>query len=196
MSKDRYIFSPIKRKMLLLLLAGVILSFIRSPRTQRMVFKTVRKEWKMINRRYLYAIIREFRRDRLINYQEIEDGIVRIELTEKGKKRALAFNIDNITIKHPFSWDGKWRIVIFDIPEKKRQGRDALRNKIKELGFYELQKSVWVYPFPCKDEIDFIVEFFELRNYVRYGELVSLTLEEELLKEFDLSLPLLKKIRR
>jgi DNA-binding transcriptional regulator PaaX len=38
-------------------------------------------------------------------------------------------------------WDEKWRIVAFDIPEKFKTGRDALRRKLKEVGFHELQKK-------------------------------------------------------
>src|SRR3989339_49786 len=66
-------------------------------------------------------------------------------------------------------WDGKWRFIVFDVPEKFRTGRDALRWKIKKLGFYELQKSVFIFPYKCEDEINFIIEFFGIRKYVRYG---------------------------
>ncbi len=48
-----------------------------------------------------------------------------------------------------------------------KRSRDALREKLKELGFYELQKSVFVFPYKSEDEIDFIIEFFEMRQYVR-----------------------------
>lgn len=40
-------------------------------------------------------------------------------------------------------WDGKWRIIIFDIPEKNRQIRNLLRYRLKEWGFIKWQKSVW-----------------------------------------------------
>ncbi len=89
-------------------------------------------------------------------------------------------------IKKSAIWDRKWRVVFFDIPEKKRKARDALRNKLRELGFRELQKSVFVHPYSCQSEIDFIVEFFEIRPYVRYGELTNLTNEAELKLRFDL----------
>ena len=56
--------------------------------------------------------------------------------------------------------DGEWRIVIFDIPEKFKKAREALRMKLKELGFLELQKSVFIFPYECEDEINFIVEVF------------------------------------
>ena len=83
-------------------------------------------------------------------------------------------------------WDGKWRLVIFDIPEEIRKGRDALREKLRKLGFYELQKSVFVFPHECKDEVDFVIEFFGLREYVRYGVLESIDNNFHLKKVFNL----------
>ena len=62
-------------------------------------------------------------------------------------------------------------MVAFDIPEKYRQGRDALRNKLKNIGFRELQKSVFVAPYNCKEEILLLVELFKLEKYVRFGVL-------------------------
>ena len=85
------------------------------------------------------------------------------------------------------NWDGKWRLVVFDVPEKLKKGRNALREKLKKIGFYELQKSVFVFPYKCKDEVDFIVEFFNLRKYVRFGVLESIDNELDLKKVFDLN---------
>ena len=180
------IFSPNKRKVLLLLQAGFALSLTLSPKRQIWILKQLAKEWKNINRQYLYRIIREFKYEKLVDWKEMTDGSVSIVLTENGKKWALRFNIEEMKIKKPPKWDEKWRIVFFDVPEKVRKARDALREKLRELGFYELQKSVFIFPFPCKDEIDFIVEFFEMRNYVRYAEIVNLTNEEELKIYFEL----------
>jgi len=84
-------------------------------------------------------------------------------------------------------WDGKWRIVVFDIPEKKKGVRNALRRKLKELGFYELQKSVFVFPYECGNEIEFIVEFFELRPYVRTGVLEKIDNTTHLKRIFKLA---------
>ncbi len=91
-----------------------------------------------------------------------------LTLSENGKKRLLEFNLDQMAIKKPRRWDGYWRIVIFDIPEKKKQGREALRSKLKQLGFYQLQKSCFIHPFNCKSEIDFISEIFEVSPYVNF----------------------------
>lgn len=93
-------------------------------------------------------------------------GKVIINLTEKGKKRKLSYDLEEIKVPQPSVWDGKWRLVIFDIPEKYRDGRSALRNKLIQMGFLQFQKSVWVYPFPCENEIDFVCEYFSLARYV------------------------------
>lgn len=77
-------------------------------------------------------------------------------------------------------------MVLFDIPEKIRKGRDALRDKLKDLGFYELQKSVWVHPYPCEDEINFITEVFDLRPYIRFAEIAKITNEAKLKLHFKL----------
>ena len=83
-------------------------------------------------------------------------------------------------------WDKKWRMVIFDIPETQKKARYALRAKLKELGFYPLQKSVWVHPFECRDEIDFIIEFFNVSSYVRLAEVNHFDGEKFIKEEFDL----------
>lgn len=44
--------------------------------------------------------------------------------------------------------DNKWRLVVFDVPEKKRGARNKLRSVLKIYGFKRYQKSVWLYPYP------------------------------------------------
>lgn len=98
-------------------------------------------------------------------------GLIRVEyrsqqiyisLTKEGKRRAGKYQIDDLMIKKPKKWDGKWRVLIFDIANKQRIKREALRGKIKELGLYQLQKSVWVYPYDFKKEALLLKEFFGL----------------------------------
>jgi len=111
-----------------------------------------------------------------------------LEITDLGRKELLRYDIDELQIRKSKLWDGKWRIVIFDIPERFRNGRIALSRKLKELGFYSLQKSVFVFPYECENEIDFIREFFDVKKFVIL--LYSLTLGDYhdliLKKHFDL----------
>src|SRR3990167_8974616 len=156
--------SPLKQKLLLLLLAGLALGLTRSPKKYFLILKSIPKELRAMDKGNLYRVIKEFEEDRLVSYKEEKNGKVTMVLTELGKKRALSFQLDEVSVKWPVRWDRKWRLVFFDIPEKKRAARDALRMKLKDLGFRELQKSVHISPYPCKDEIDFLVEFFEARR--------------------------------
>jgi len=182
----KYYYSSTKQKIILLLMTGLALSFSKSPNQYFKIIKNVSKEWKKINRRTLYRTIKEFKYNRLIDFKEESDGIVSIILTNKGKKEALRYNIENMKIQKPIRWDKKWRFVIFDIPEKKRVVREILRKKLNNLGFCQIQKSVWVYPYECKKEIDFLVEFFEVRNYVRYLSADFVTNDVELKLLFNL----------
>ena len=87
-----------------------------------------------------------------------------ISLTAEGKKLAGKYKIDDLKIKKPKKWDKKWRIFIFDIADKQKTKREALRGKLKELAFFLLQKSVWVYPYDFKKEIQLLREFFGLAD--------------------------------
>ena len=179
-------FGVLKKKVLLLLLAGISLALTKRPDYQWKIIKKTSKEWEKINQERLKEIIKEFYQEKLVEYKEKPNGSIEIILTEKGKLKALEGKIDELEVEIPKTWDKLWRVVIFDIPEKKKRARDALRRKLKELGFLELQKSVFIFPYECKDEIEFIVEVFEIRRYVRYLVVKEITNEEELLLKFKL----------
>jgi len=158
----------LKQKIILLLMAGVALGFSRSSLQHYRIYKNIGKEWKKINERKLKEGISELYRSKIVKEKANPDGSFTFVLSEKGKLKALTYHFNQIEIKKE-TWDKKWRIVFFDVPEKYRWGRDSLRKKLKELGFYELQKSVFIFPYECKDEIDFIVEYYGIRKYVRFA---------------------------
>jgi len=85
-----------------------------------------------------------------------------IGLTSRGEIEAEKCKITMMTISQPEKWDGKWRLVMFDIPESKRTMREALRRKLKGLGFASFQKSAWIYPYPCQAEINILGDSFGL----------------------------------
>jgi len=86
----------------------------------------------------------------------IRSGKTFISLTKKGEDAAEKALLQKYTIPEPVLWDGKWRLVIFDIVEDKKYMRRKLRLMLRNTGFYLLQDSVWVYPFPCDEFIQIV----------------------------------------
>ena len=127
-----------------------------------------------------------FKKRRLIEFKRKDDSTFEIFVTEKGKKRALGDMYQGLDVKKPVKWDGLWRIVIFDIPERKKVERDGFRWKLNQMGFYRLQDSVFVMPYSCEEEIDFLVSVFNIGAYVRFFKTLSLNSDLDLKKYFNL----------
>ncbi|MBI2355729.1 MAG: hypothetical protein HYV13_00800 [Candidatus Doudnabacteria bacterium] len=137
------------------------------------------------HRRKVYLSLRNLEQRKLIGISK-EDGKTVVRLTKNGQNKFLKYKLEELHIKKPAKWDKLWRAVIFDIPEKYKQGRESMRAKLRELGFYRLQKSVWVYPYACEDEIDFISELYEVRPFVRIMLVKSIDIQKDLIKQFGL----------
>ena len=101
-----------------------------------------------------------------------------ISLSEEGKVLAKKYSIDELKIRKPKKWDRKWRILIFDIEEKYRSKREALRGKLKELGLYQLQKSVWVCPYHFQEEVDVLRDFLGFEG-VAMTVIIACEIEKE-----------------
>lgn len=183
--KFEKIKSPIKKKILILLFGGLSLSLVHSPVKQLRILKQMSKEWRKINRKELIRNLRELYDYGYISWKEKSDGTCEIVITKQGVSHVKLLDLENLTLKKPHKWDGTWRIVFFDIPEKERRARNALREKLRDLGFYEMQKSVFVLPYECQDEINFVVSVFNIKPYVQYAEMTNSTNELELRRFFD-----------
>lgn len=83
-------------------------------------------------------------------------GSRRVMLTEKGRAMIETVHANEYHIPEPAFWDGKWRVVMFDIREKRRRTRSQLRSLLAGAGFLRLQDSVWVYPYPCDEFIGLV----------------------------------------
>lgn len=121
------------------------------------------KKWQKYKKRNVYETFRRLKKQGCIRIEKRNRQFY-IRLTEKGKKIAGWLQIDELKIKRSKKWDGKWRILIFDISQMKKIYRELLRGKLKELGFYLLQKSVWIQAFDCRDEIEVLRNFFGLNH--------------------------------
>jgi DNA-binding transcriptional regulator PaaX len=144
------------------------------------------KNFKKYPKRKIYDTFYTLKRQGMIKIRK--DGHqIYISLTEKGKKKAGVFQINSLEIKKPKRWDKKWRVIIFDISELKRTYREAFRGKLKELGFYPLQRSVWVHPFNCEPEVNLLKDFFGLSDSeLRLMVVEKIDGEKEIKKFFSL----------
>lgn len=167
MKRKRIKFGTIRQKIILLLLAGVAFSFAHSPKLQWRIIKDIPKEWKKIDQKALKRSIRNLYRSRLISFKENQDGTTTVFLNKAGEQLAITYNLNQMKLAKQNQWDGKWRIVMFDIPEKHKKARDAFRFHLKQLGLLEYQKSVFITPYPCAKEIEYLREFWRVKKFVR-----------------------------
>lgn len=146
------------------------------------------KKFKKQKEYYLQRSLSSLQNKRLVSLTE-KSGEIVINITEQGRRKVLEYKLDDMVIKPQKSWDKKWRLVIFDIPEEKKLARNILREKLKEIGFSMVQKSVFILPYPCKDEIDYIRELYELYKYVNYFEVSVLDaqIEKKLKNKYKLT---------
>jgi len=167
MSKYKYYFRKPKSEIIKDILSGlaavgVVTVAATSPYFAINLWKNFkwRKRYKKQNIRNAFY---KLNRDGCIEVKKRNHQIY-ISLTPQGKRKAGRLQIDSLEIKKPKKWDKKWRIVIFDIAQLKRFYREIFRGKLKELGFHPLQKSVWIHPFDCHDEIETIKDFLYLTD--------------------------------
>jgi len=165
MSKYKYFFKRTKSEVIkdilqYLLVTGAIYVAAASPYFTIKLLSNIQR-WNKYPKKKLSNAFYRLKKQGCLNI-ESKNHQIYISLTEEGRKKAGWLQIDALEIKKPKKWDRKWRLVIFDISQPKKTCREALRGKLKELGFYPLQKSVWAIPFNCRDEIELLKEFFGL----------------------------------
>ena len=141
---------------------------------------------KNYNQSQINRTLKNLKKSQMIILKE-QDGKFLVELGEKGKRKIKEIALDELKNKKPKDWDGLWRVIVFDIPENNRIGRDALRGRMNSLGFYQLQKSVWAFPYNCEKEIELLVELFDIFPYVNFLEVKKVKNDSALKKHFGLS---------
>lgn len=121
-------------------------------------------------------ILKELKRQGLVHITQ-KDDTISYTLTPAGAHRLQRVMVEEVRIPRPKKWDKKWRIVTFDIPVKQSAGRAAFTQHLQNLGFFMIQKSMWVYPYPCFEQIDKIAGHY---NILRYCTLLEVGRLDEL----------------
>jgi DNA-binding transcriptional regulator PaaX len=175
----------ITEEILRMLLAGVAIYITAgSSAGARRVIKGFRQEW---NRNTARRAMERLQRKKLIEYCEKPDGTIVAVITYAGKRKVKELDIDTLEVQKPSIWDKRWRIVTFDIAEKRKKGREALREFLKRTGFHQLQKSMYVHPYSCRAEIELVQEIFSLpKREVLYFSTDRVPDESALKKKFGL----------
>lgn len=115
-----------------------------------------------------------------------KNGTRYIELTAGGKKVAGRAAIEALKLSSKKTWDHIWRIVLFDIPEAHKNSRDGFAANLKRIGFIQIQKSAFVFPHPCLEELEVLADFHGVAHFLNFIEARSISGDEKLRKHFKL----------
>lgn len=107
-------------------------------------------------------------RERLVRKGLLYYDSNKLYLTSSGAAALRRLELADYKLQKPKRWDGKWRVLIFDIPEKRRGLRDKVRRTLTTVGFVRLQDSVWLYPYDCEDLIVLLKADFKIGKDLLY----------------------------
>jgi len=113
--------------------------------------------------------------------EKIIGGRKTFNLTTKGKLR-----YESLKEKKTKRWDGKWRLVSFDVYEKNRNKRNLLRKELQSYGFQMIHQSTWAYPYPCDEYIALLKSDLSFGKNVQYMLVEYVDMHRELKEMFNL----------
>jgi phenylacetic acid degradation operon negative regulatory protein len=87
------------------------------------------------------------------------------KFTKKGRIWLKASSARHFKLNYGV-WDKKWRVIVFDIPQSMHKERNYLRRKLQHLGCYMLQKSIFVFPYSCSEELGYLCSNIGIGDYV------------------------------
>lgn len=134
------------------------------------------------NREVVKSAADRLKRKGLIKF---EDG--RYSLTALGDTVWQRWQLSGYKLGKQNKWDRKWRVIIFDIPEKKRKTRTEVRRIFTQAGLRRLQDSVWIYPHDCEDVIGLLKIELGVGKDILYMVVDQLENDRRLREEFDLA---------
>lgn len=134
------------------------------------------KELARFNQWRLHQTLKRLYAQKVIEITE-KDGESCIKLSSQGQTKLLKYTLEEMMIDHPPRWDGKWRLIIYDVPKARRVFAETFRRFLKKIECLKLQKSVYLTPYPCDSQIEFLRQYYGLGEEVLY--LVVAKLENE-----------------
>lgn len=171
--KRNKIRASIKNVLTVLGIGATITAAALAPKAASSLLKIFYKKennwdsWKQFNQGYLRQTLRRLERQKLVEVRKI-NGKEQITITDTGKTKLLTYSLAELEVPKQKNWDKKWRIVIYDIPNKKKRLQKLMRETLKNLGFLQIQESVYINPYPCYKEIEFLRTYYRMDEYIKY----------------------------
>jgi DNA-binding transcriptional regulator PaaX len=168
-------------------IAGILVVTAMAPNTLQLLGKF--GFGKRFNERVRSTASRLARKG-FVTFVEI-NGRKCLRITEAGKRELGRVERQSILRSGPVKpkrWDRRWRLVVFDIPERRRRTRDRLREIVSSYGFLRLQNSVWVFPYDCEDIITLLKADLCLGKDVLYAIVEKVENDRWIRKHFGLPL--------
>jgi len=114
-------------------------------------------------------------------------GMKYVEITDQGRRvLELEQQKKSLIGRIRKRWDGRWRMIIFDIPEKRSNIRKRLRSMMQELGFLRLQDSVWVFPYDCEEVVALVKAELQVGKDVLYVIAEQIENDKPIKRHFNL----------
>ena len=111
-----------------------------------------------------------------------------LEITDAGRRAlAIASAREQSPARTRRRWDKQYRMVFFDIPQRRKSVRDRLRRLMKDFGFLRVQDSVWVSPYDCEDLIALVKAELRIEKDVLYAVVSELENDLWVKQHFQLS---------
>jgi CRISPR-associated endonuclease Cas2 len=111
-----------------------------------------------------------------------------LEITELGRRK-LAFEKEKMKlVGERRRWDKRWRMIAFDLPERRRVTRARLRAVMTEVGFVRLQNSVWVYPHDCEEFVALLKAELKIGKDALYAIVEKIENDKVIREHFHLPL--------
>ncbi len=142
--------------------------------------KQKQKEYYIRNK-----VIKNLKEKGLVSFEKTNKGTF-VRLTSKGKSLVEKIEEKELKINKPKRWDKKWRVIIFDIKENRRKTRDQFRRQLQNLDFIQIQRSVWVHPYPCDSLVKMLKADLSVGKDILYMTVESLENDGWLRREFGL----------
>ncbi|MBI4050799.1 MAG: hypothetical protein HY396_02390 [Candidatus Doudnabacteria bacterium] len=145
--------------------------FLKNPKPRKYTRKE--KEKKLIRNFY-------YLKDHGLIIMKPSGKDFKIWLTSLGKRRLKKLNLDTLSIPQPKKWDGKWWQIAADIPtEDYKWAADLFRQKLRDMKFFPLQRTLWFYPYNPRREMEFLMKYFGIGRFVTVMEVSRLDLDDE-----------------